>query len=237
MADHRPNKGWLLLFGALLLLGLAYLGYGRWQHWQLAKALHNSDPVIRMDAVRKAAKSDYEDLLIDALHDDDPDIRIVAVWGFRGDGSEKTVRALLELFKDDNAHVRELALRKLRYLPAAARKFIYKGVEDEDPRIRAGAAYALIYIPRLGYAEMGSVDPPPRPPEERQIVVSLMTRLLKDDDVEVRKAASFCLFSYHLEAEEALRVLSSLEEAPKETDHDARDLADRLMRAAKQQSQ
>jgi hypothetical protein len=235
MVDHRPIKGWLLFFGALLVLGLAYVGYGRWRHAQLVKALHDPDPVIRMDAVRRAGKSYHEDLLIEALHDGDPDIRYVATWELRG-GSEKEVHAFLELFKDDSAYVRELAQKKLKYLPTKARHFLYKGVEDADPRIRAGSAYALVYIPRLGYPQMGRIDPPPRPPQEKETVVSLMTHLLNDDNVEVRKAASFCLFSYSLENEQAVRVLSILEESPNETDQDARDLVDRLKREAERRS-
>ena len=84
---------------------------------------------------------------------------------------------------------------------------------------------------------MGGVEPPPRPPEEKEIVVSLVTRLLKDDNVEVRKAAYFCLFGYHLEADEPRHVLSALEESPEETDKDAGELKDRLKTAAERQSQ
>ncbi len=228
---------WLLILGGLLILGLCYVVHGRWRHSQFVKALHDHDPVVRMDAVRKAATNGEHDLLIEALHDEDPDIRYIATWNLRvGSKNSKTIRALLKASKDPHSYVRKEALDILRYSPAEARKFIYQGAEDDDPGIRAGAAYALIYIPRLGSGMMGRMDPPPRPPEERETVVSLMTRLLKDDNLEVRKAASFCLFSYHLETEEALRVLSALEESPQETDEDARALADRLRTAAQQQS-
>ena len=89
MADHRPNKGWLVFFGVLLFLALAYLGYGRWRHSQLVEALHDADPVVRMNAVRKAGKAGHEALLIEALHDDDPDIRYVAAWDLEGHGEKK----------------------------------------------------------------------------------------------------------------------------------------------------
>jgi len=95
MADHRPIKHLLLVLGGLLVLVLAFVGYDRWRHPQLAEALHDPDPVIRMDAVRKAGKAGHEDLLIEALHDDDPDIRYVAAWGLGGEGSERRVRAIL----------------------------------------------------------------------------------------------------------------------------------------------
>jgi len=197
-------------------------------------ALRDPDPIVRMNAVRKAEKTGDGDLLVKALKDDDPDIRYVAVWGLRGcSHNAQTVRDLLEISNDEHFYVRKEALDVSRYLPAGARKFIYKGAEDGDWRIRASAAYALVYVPG---EIMGREDPPPRPAKDKQTVVSLMTRLLKDDNVEVRKAASFCLFSYHLEIEEAMRVLSSLQESPEETDQDARDLAARLKREAERRS-
>src|SRR5439155_20632533 len=169
-------------------------GYGRWRHFQLAKMLRDPDPIVRMDVVRKTS---HEDLLIEALHDDDPDIRYVAAWGLGGERSEKKVRALLELFKDDQAYVRELALKKLRYLPAGGRPFLYKGIEDADPPIRAGTAYSLVYLPNRKLF-MGGIppNPPPRPPDEEKTIAHLMIPLIKDEDLEVRKAAYFCLFSY-----------------------------------------
>jgi HEAT repeat protein len=238
MPDHRPNKGWLLFFGGLLVLALAYSGYGRWRHFQLAKALHNSDPVIRINAAREAAKANHADLLVEALLDEDPDVRYVAIYslGAVASNDRQRVQGLLEALKDDHANIRKEAIRILKHLPAGVRHRVYKGVEDEDSRVRSGTAYALVYLPKLGIT-MSMEEPPTRPAKDREVVVALMTGLLKDDDVEVRKAAAFCLFSYHLETEEALRVRSALEEGPKETDQDARDLADRLMRAAIQQSQ
>jgi hypothetical protein len=231
------KKGWLLVLTGALLLVLAYFGYSRWRHHQLAQALHDPDPVVRMDAVRRAGQADQGDLLAEALHDDDPDIRYVAAWMLKGcSHNAETIRGLLEVSMDDHAYVRKEARQVLRYSPAGARKFIYKGAEDEDWRIRAGAAYALVYIHRLGDVDMGGIDPPPRPPDETEIVVSLMTRLLRDDNVEVRKAACFCLFSYPLIPHEALRVYSTLGESVEEKDQDARDLANRLKRAAEQQS-
>lgn len=231
------KKGWLLILGGMLILIFAYVGYHHRQYSQLAKALHDPDPVVRMDLVRKAGRVDQGDLLIEALHDEDPDIRYVATHRLILDGSNdsKKVRGLLELSKDKHSYVRKEALEKLRYAPAAARPFIYEGVDDPDSGIRAAVAYALIYVPDKDLG-MAIIKAPPRPPDEREIVVSLMIRLLKDDNVEVRKAASFCLFGYHFETEEALRVRQALEESPREMDQDARDLADRLKRAAEQQA-
>jgi len=231
------RKGWLFFFGGLLLLGLIYLGvHNPWRHAQLAKALHDPDPVIRMNAVRKAAKAGFEDLLIEASHEDDADIRYVAAWDLGGTGSAEMVHALLELFKDDHTYVRERALETLKYLSPIARKFLYKEVEHEDPRIRAATAYALVYVPPIRVVMGSAMPPPPRPPKDKEIVVTLMTRLLKDDNVEVRKAAYFCLFSYGLGTEEALRVRSALEEGPEEKDQDARDLKNRLKRSAEHRS-
>jgi HEAT repeat protein len=198
----------------------------------LLKALHDPDPVIRMDTVRKAGKSGDGDLLMEALHDDDPDIRYVAARSLGG-GSEKKVRALLELCKDDHAYVRKEALHALKFLPPGARTFLYRGVENDDPQIRAATAYALVYVPPHHVMGM-EFPPPPRPPEEEKTIARLMIPLMKDKDLEVRKAAYFCLFSYWLENEEAQQVISALEGAPPETDEDARDLSERLSRWMKQ---
>src|SRR5262249_39996377 len=134
-----------------------------------------------------------------------------------------------------SAYVRELALKRLRYLPAASRPFLYKGVKDADPRVRAGTAYSLVYLPNRKVV-MGDIspNPPPRPPDEEKTIAHLMIPLIKDEDLQVRKAAYFCLFSYWLEDEETQQVVSALEEAPVETDKDARDLAERLLRWMKQ---
>jgi HEAT repeat protein len=226
----------VLLVGGLLLLLLAayYIGHIHWGHVQLAKALHDPDPVVRMDAVRQAGQGGREDLVIEALKDEDPDIRFVAAWELGGHG-EKKVRALLELFKDDQAYVRELALKKLRYLPAGGRPFLYKGVEDADPRVRAGTAYSLVYLPSRKFV-MGDIpaNPPPRPPDEEKTIAHLLIPLMKDENLEVRKAAYFSLFSYWLDDQDSQQVAAALEEAPPETDKDARDLSERLSRWMKQ---
>src|SRR5207245_1690296 len=170
----------LLVLGGLLVLVLAFVGYDRWRQPGLAKALHDPDPVIRMDAVRKAGRTGNEDLLIEALHDDDPDIRYVAAWGLGGEGSERKVRALLELCKDDNAYVRKGALKTLIFLPAGTRRFIYKGVEDADPRVRAVTAYSLVYLPTRRF-DMGGDPPPPRPKGEDKTIARLIIPLMKDE--------------------------------------------------------
>src|SRR6266849_8689802 len=130
---------------------------------------------------------------------------------------------------DDHAYVRAGALTKLRFLPVRTRRFIYTGVEDADPRLRAGTAYSLVYLPRRKF-DMGEDPPPRRPQGEEKIIARLMIPLIKDEDLEVRKATYYCLFTYWLEPEEARQVASALEESLPETDKDARDLSERLFR-------
>jgi len=78
------------------------------------------------------------------------------------------------------------------------------------------------------------LSPPPRPPDEESTIAHLMIPLFKDENLEVRKASYFCLFSYWLEDEDAQQVVFALEEVPDETDKDARDLYVRLLRWMKQ---
>jgi HEAT repeat protein len=231
------NRGWLLIFLALPILVLAYLGYTRWRDSQIAEALKNPDPVVRMDAVRKAGQGGHGNLLVQALRDEDPDIRFVAASsiGPLGPGDSDRIRALLELWKDDHDYVRKEARHTLQFASPDGRKLIYKAVEDKDPKIRAAAIHALLYVPPIRVMGM-EYPPPPRPAGDREMVVSQMIRLLKDEDLEVRKAASFCLFSYNFKSDEAQRILSALKEAPEENDQDARDLVNRLKRAAEFQA-
>lgn len=219
-----------MFFGGLFVLAVAYFAYGHWTRSQLANVLQDHDPVIRMDAVRKTSQ---EGVLIEALHDDDPDIRYVAALRLGGDGSKKKVRALLDLFKDDCAYVRQGALRTLRFLPAGPRTYIYEGLEDADPRVRAGAAYSLVYITRRRH-DMGGDPPPPRPHGEDKTIARLMIPLMRDEDLQVRKAAYHCLFTYWLDDDDSQQVVSALEVVPAETDKDAQDLADRLLQWMKQ---
>jgi HEAT repeat protein len=190
------TKGWMLFLGALLLLVVALVGYKYWRraqlHSQLATALHDPDPVVRMGAVRKLGRDGPSNLLIEALKDEDPDIRYVAVGslGWGGLDNAEKVRHLLEVFKDDKAWVRKHGLEILRRLPAEFRPFIYKGVEDEDPRVRAGAAYVLARYPPKGMDQ-----PPPLPVGEEKTIAQLVIPLIRDENLEVRKAVYYCLFS------------------------------------------
>jgi hypothetical protein len=69
------KQGWLLLLGGLIVLGFLYLAYVSWSRFSLAKAMHDTDPVVRINAVREAAKIGDAELLIKAVHDEDPDVR------------------------------------------------------------------------------------------------------------------------------------------------------------------
>jgi HEAT repeat protein len=183
-----------------------------------------------MATVRRLGKDGPGELLIEALKDEDPDIRYVAIGYLRRAGlsNETTVRHLLEVFKDEKAWIRKETLEILRRLSTEFRPFVYKGVEDEDPRIRAGAAYVLARYPPRGMDQ-----PPPLPPGEQKIIAKLVTPLMRDENLEVRKAAYYCLFSYDFDDEDAQPIVSTLEEAVPESDKDARDLADRLLRLTK----
>jgi HEAT repeat protein len=187
MAMERQSKVALIGLGIVVLLASLWWGYRQWQHHKLAIALNDPDPVVRMAAVRSAAKADRADLLFAALKDDDPDIRFVAVQSLHGGDNAKMVRALLEVLRDDRPWIGREALTRLRHMSPAARLFVYQALEDQDPRIRVGAALALLVErnPMMGRT--------PRPPGERETIIPLLTKLLDDEDREVRDAAALVL--------------------------------------------
>jgi HEAT repeat protein len=185
---ERQSKGALIGLGIVVLLASLWFGYRQWQHHKLAIALNDPDPVVRMAAVRSAAKADQADILIEALKDEDPDIRFVAAQLLHRVGADnaKKVHALLEVVKeDDRAWVRREALDTLRNVSPGGRPFIYKALEDEDPRIRAAATLALLLNDPMLYRN--------RPAGERKIIIPLLTKLLKDEDPEVRQNAAIVL--------------------------------------------
>ena len=189
MPMEKQSKGALIALGIAVLLGLLWWGYRQWQHYQLARALHDPDPVVRIGAVRSAGKASQADILIEALNDEDPDIRFVAVHllGRLGADTEQRVRALLEILQDDRPSVRREALNTLRSLPAGARPLLYRALEDEDPRIRAGSALALLRTPDTMIGRI------PRPPGEGETIIPILTKLLDDEDAEVRQNAALAL--------------------------------------------
>jgi HEAT repeat protein len=185
MAIEKQSKGALIALGIVVILGSLWWGYRQWQYHKLATALHDPDPVVRMAAVRKA---DHAGLLFGALRDEDPDIRFVATQQLHGVGADnaKKVHMLLEVLKDDDRPgVRRGALDTLRHVSPGARPFIYKALEDTDPRVRASAAIALALPDPMG--------DPRRPLGEREAITPLLKRLLEDEDEEVRSNAAVVL--------------------------------------------
>ena len=185
MPMERQSKVALIGLGIVVLLASLWWGYRQWQHQKLAIALHDPDPVVRMAAVRSAGKAGQVGPLLEGLSDENPDIRLVAaqLLGYSESKTKEAIQALLAILKDDHAGVRREGAEALyRMLPEAA-PALYNALEDNNPRVRSGAALAFDN-------PVSDKMPRPRVPGERETIIPLLTKLLEDKDEEVRHNAN-----------------------------------------------
>jgi HEAT repeat protein len=173
-------------------LVLAFLAVGAVFWWvqsrkdEVAARLKDPSPAVRVAAIREADRTPDEDLLIAALSDEDADVRLVAAQRLRGHGPEaaKRARALIVALKDEHAGVRREAAESLYWMGPGSGPALIGALNDPNPRVRAGAALALGDVGAI----MGVQRE--REPGEADAVRPLLTHLLSDEDVEVRRNAA-----------------------------------------------
>jgi HEAT repeat protein len=93
-----------------------------------------------------------------------------------------SAKALVALLKDKHECVRREAIEALSAIGAPAAPALVEALSDPDPRVRTGA---LDGLGNIGRPKEGRL----RSPEERALVISVLQRLRRDDDAEVRQKA------------------------------------------------
>jgi HEAT repeat protein len=139
------NKRFLLGLGAVLALGLLILLILKSATPAWETALRDRNPGVRAGAIRSREIPLDSDLLIQALKDENADVRLLAARHLRGPGpaASKRIRALIEAFKDPHAGVRREAAKSVGLFGPEAAALLNKALKDPDPRVSAGAAYAV----------------------------------------------------------------------------------------------
>ena len=175
----------------LLALVLVAVGAGfgaaiiAWQQGNWTPALKDKNPAVRVAAIRAMGWHGEANLLIEALQDDNADVRLVAAQhlGAQGPEGERRAAALVGALKDAHAGVRREAAETLCWIGPESAPALYHALTDPDPRVRAGAALALGDV---GGPKQGRV----RAQGEAQRVLPLLSKLLGDEDAEVRRNAA-----------------------------------------------
>lgn len=168
----------LWLAAAALVLGLVTLAVAYPRRAE-ADHLRDPNPAVRAAAVR-ATHSPAE--LVGALRDENSDVRLLAArrLQWRKDLGDETVRALVGALKDRHAGVRREAAKGLGFIGPPAWPAVRDALRDPDPRVRAGAAFAVEWGP--GLKDVGH-------PGEAETFTPLLQSLAEDDAPEVRRAA------------------------------------------------
>jgi HEAT repeat protein len=193
MAATKRKGLWDWCVPALIGAGPVLLVFCVWRvhHalWSPQNArLDDENPAVRAAAIRSLPPRGNEDLVIKMLEDEDADVRLVAVmaldWGNNADAGSvaKRARAFVRALGDELLHVRREAAWALSWLGSASWPALREALEDQNPRIRAGAALSFTY--RHPKEESTLLW------EEKRIdFYSLLERLTNDPDAEVCKYA------------------------------------------------
>jgi HEAT repeat protein len=184
------RRVWRIGLVVVLVLGVcgAVFGPGWLRHRRRVAALRDPSPAVRAAAIRALARERASHLLVRMIEDEDADVRLLAVMrlGERGPKAVEWVRALVEALDDPQAGVRREAAWSLGAVGAASAPALQQALQDKRPRVRAGAARAL-----LGACSWK--DPDPWPVQQAKVIVPLLKRLLSDKDAEVRGNAAMAL--------------------------------------------
>ena len=118
------------------------------------------------------------------IQDDNADVRLVAAQhlGEPGPEGERRAAALVGALKDAHAGVRREAAESLCSIGPESAPALYDALTDPDPRVRRGR----IGPGRRGRAKQGRV----RAQGEAQRILPLLSKLLEDEDDEVRRNAA-----------------------------------------------
>jgi HEAT repeat protein len=160
-------------------------------------ASRDPNPAVRAAAVRGLDVNADADRLLSALKDADPDVRLLsAMWlgawplGTPATFQEKVAPGLIEALKDRHAGVRHAAAGSLGGLWPATEEALADGLTDSDPRVRAGAAFALSLAPDgMSGREVTAA--------QAERLRPLLRALLNDENSEVRQNATLALEGIH----------------------------------------
>jgi HEAT repeat protein len=189
-------RGSLIVVPLVLAVGAIVAAWGLYRHNSLA-AFRDPNPAVRVAAIRALGWHGDPHVLIPALRDENADVRLLAAQLLGGPGPEGKPRAeaLVEAFDDPHVGVRREALESLCRVGPESGPVLCRALTDPRPRVRAGAARALI---GAGCWK----EERDRAPDEIETALPLLRKLLADEDADVRRCA-----------ERALTVLSRTEGA------------------------
>jgi HEAT repeat protein len=200
--------------GVGLVLGLLVSFYWRRPFsWKASP----STPATIVAAIRGQGQTSDPDFLVSALKHEDADVRLIAAQHLAGSGPDvpKRAEALIEALKDPHASVRREAARSLGEIGPEVCPSLAEALQDNDPRVRAGAALAVRDL--HWYKGMRYPDA-----EQEKIFVGLLTRALKDTDVGVRRNAALALGRVRTELPEVETARPALRAAIDDEDADVR---------------
>jgi HEAT repeat protein len=151
--------------------------------------LRDSNPAVRAEAIRRLDSSSDADRLLPLLKDENADVRLLCAMQLGGGVAkdvERLAPALVDALKDRHAGVRRAAAETLGNAWPSTEKVLTKALADSDPRVRAGAAFAL------SMASNGMFDREVTPAQAEPLR-PLLRKLLNDEDSEVRQNAGRAL--------------------------------------------
>jgi HEAT repeat protein len=146
--------------------------------------LKDPNPAVRAAALRRLNEDKF---FTEALHDEDADVRFIGVerLGHLGAKQAERANALIPLLKDDQRYVRREAAWSLGYIGRDAGPALQEALDDENPRVRAGAALAL-----SGVGQKGNWVS-----KRDEAIVTRLRKLLNDEDLEVQTNAQSAIDS------------------------------------------